>query len=64
METWKRYWKMTLDPTTNAPDAIAAATKRQREYLKVIDAAIAAEEAAAGVKKSASPLIWKRGGGK
>ena len=40
---------------------IDAARERQQEYLKVVNAAIKAEEAEAEAEKSASPLIWKRG---
>ena len=61
METWKRYWQMALDPATYSQDKIDAARERQQEYLKVVNAAIKAEEAEAEAEKSASPLIWKRG---
>jgi hypothetical protein len=62
METWKRYWAMTLDPSQNAPAAVAAAQERQKKYMKVINAAIEAEAAQdrESQAKSASPLIWKR----
>ena len=60
METWKRYWQMALDPAMHSQDKIEKAKARQRKHLKVIDAAIAAEEAAAKEKKSASPLIWNK----
>ena len=61
MQTWQNYWKMVLDPTQNSEAAVAAARKRQEKYLKIVDAAIAAEEASQQHEKSASPLIWKTG---
>ena len=62
METWKRYWQMALDPAMHSQDKIEQAKKRQRKYLNVIDAAIAADQAAGSEKKSASPLIWNKQG--
>ena len=62
METWKRYWAMALDPKQNGEAAVTAARARQKEYMKVIDAAIEAEAAADQERreKSASPLVWKQ----
>ena len=51
-----------LGSETNGEAAVTAARARQKEYMKVIDAAIEAEAAADQERreKSASPLVWKQ----
>ena len=61
MDMWKRYWQMALDPRQNSQATIMASKRRQSNYLKVIDEAIAQEqEQSEADAKSASPLIWNR----
>jgi hypothetical protein len=61
MDMWRRYWPLTLDPLKNSEASIAAAQLRQEKYLEVVNAAVAAEEAAEKAVQSASPLIWNKG---